>query len=234
MATHTKRARERAIPCARTCAVFALCALALVGCPEPAPPDGSDGGPPRDAASVGRVVVEVSGAEETLEDDVVLERLRLGLTEVRAQNDRGGALEPSQRDLGTLDLTSAPARVELVGAVPATYSSVQLTLSGDPALELRLTEGETTWELVTRGPIVAEIRCDLPVVLPPEGALGISVALDLGELHVALREAELPPPIDGVVRVDETTAPALVAELEALAAEHWQVECDDDDDVLDD
>lgn len=210
--------------------MLVVCALALGGCPEPGAPVGSDAGPPRDAASVGRVAIEISGDVETLEDDVVLESLRLGLEEVRAQNDRGGELEPSLRDLGTLDLTSTPARIELFRAVPATYSSVQLTIAGDPGLELRLTEGDTTWHVVTRGPIVADIRCDLPVALAPEGALDLAVALDLGELHVALREASLPRPEGGVVRVDATTAPSLIAELEALASEHWQTQCGDDDD----
>ena len=223
-------ARKRGTLCARSCAVSIACALALVGCPAPIspPPTGDSGVPlPRyGSRAAGRVVVEISAGDDTLEDDVVLERLRLGVSEVRAENERGGTLEPSQRDVGTLDLTSGvPARIELMGAVPATYSAVSVTLAGEPALELRITEPEITYEVVTTGPILVDVRCELPVVLAPDGAVVIALTLDVGELHAALQEGALPEPEDGVVHVDATSAPAVIAEIEARVSEHWQVEC---------
>ncbi|UJR84977.1 hypothetical protein [Sandaracinus amylolyticus] len=225
--------RERSISqagrCATRCAVFVACAITLCGCPPPAPPN-PDAEPPPDAMILGRVVVELGGAAETLEDDVVLERLRLGVGEVRAHNDRGGALDPSRSDVGVVDVTSAWARVELEGAVPATYSHVSVTLAGGPALELRFVDEGVTYEVITAGPIAADVRCDLPIALPPAGLLALRASLDLGEIHAALREGTLPAPVDGVVRVDATSAPAVIADVEARVREHWQIDCGDDDD----
>lgn len=225
--------------CASACAVSAPCALVaataiafgLGGCPAPSDPGHDGGAPPADApGSAGRVDVRIAAAEETLEDDVVLEVLRVGLAEVRAHNDRGGELDPVARALGVFDLRGGEATVPLTGAVPATYSSVVLVLgapgAGVPSFELRLLEDGVAIHVVDEDDIEIELRCDAPVALSPGAVLELSAELDLGEVHAALRESTLPAPVSGVITVDRASAPGALAAVEARLRARWELRCE--------
>lgn len=168
---------------------------------------------------------------EALEDDVTLELVRASIDEVRARNDRGAAFDSVAMGLGTLDL-AASADVVLEGAVPATYGRVTARFASSgrsPAFELRIREGEVTYHVVHPGPIDIDVRCELAATLEASGEVTLDAELDLGEVHAALRESELPPPEDGIVRVDATTAPAAIAAVGARLVESWQLECADDE-----
>jgi hypothetical protein len=175
----------------------------------------------------GRAVIVLSADAESLEDDVELLMIDLGVSEVRARNDRGGDLEPSRVEVGRLALSSGPVRIEL-DAVPATYGAARVQLDEGAwghAVELRVREGDTTWHLLADEPVVIDARCAVPVQLDPDGTVEIAASIDLGEVHQHLRESGLPRPADGTIVVDRERASAVLDEVLAELREHVRSTC---------
>ncbi len=223
--------RAQSTPAAHIAWALSAC-LALSACGSP--PVGRDGGAD-DASMVdeaggssAQVAVRLSADVESLEPEVMLERLVVGVVQVRAPNDRGVLT----RDVGeALEISGEPRELMLEGATPAVYGSVQLELGSGAwgsALALRLRDGEDTIEVILDEPITVEARCGMPVALIAGGQLWLTTTLDLGALVEVLRESSLPDPVDRVIRIDATTAPALVTSLAARLREA-QLDCEDPD-----
>lgn len=232
-AVRTKGRVSAGVParhCASVCAAYVLCALLAACGPVPSEPDASM--PGDGALTTGAtLVLELAGDVETLEDDVTLDALTLRTASLRARGDRGGDFDPRIDTPMSFDL-SAGAQTRSLDAAPATYSSLALRLESagaEPAFRMRVTElGQPSIELVDEGPIDLDLRCESPGALEPLGVITLRAALKLGELHGALRSSSLPAPVDGVIRVDATTAPEVVDSLRELLLEHWEVSCSDD------
>jgi hypothetical protein len=204
--------------------------LALAACGGPGTDrDGgvSDGGA-ADGPSSARVAVELSADLEGLQDDVVLERLEIGVVQIRAPNDRGELV----RDVGlAIPLSAEPTELMLEGATPAVYGSVELDLGAGawgPSFVMRVRDPERVVELTLDETVTLEGRCDAPVALAPGGRLLLGAHFEIGAIAESLREAELPEPVEGVVHVDRAVAPELVDRaLERLR--ELQLDCDERD-----
>ncbi len=211
---------------------IAALALAISACGPPV--SLADGGAV-DAATDGpgpsaRVAVTLEVDPETLEDDTTLERLTLGLVLVRAPNDRG---DVSMRVERALDLLASPVEIMLEGATPGVYGEVEVEAgAGAWGAGLDLVVREPTRQIAVRldESIRIEGRCDTPLELAAGHTLGARLRVDVGGVAQALREADLPPPIEGVIRVDAASAPDLVLEIR----EHLrraELDCDDVDET---
>lgn len=180
-------------------------------------------------AESARVSVTLEVDPESLEDDTTLERLVLGVREVRAANDRADVVARVERPI---DLGTGSADVMLTTATPGVYGEVEVELvrgEWGPSLELVLAEPDRLVELVLDQPLEIEGRCSAPVELVAGGTLGFRARLDLASVAHVLRERELPAAIDGVIHVDAESAPEVVSEvIEELR--RLEVACDEDDD----
>lgn len=213
------------------------------GCPIPG--DEGDGGTPdRDAEAedaqliVGhRVEVEESVFEGTgpveLGDGWTLEVARLGVSELRAHNDRGGPDEPAMLGVGTLDLLGAPRDVRFEAAPPATYAQISLGLAAGtwgPALRVDAVRESVRYEIVGVGAQTIELRCDSGgMALEPGDSLRVVAAVDVREVLGVLEGHVLPAPVDGVVHIEAATAPAVIADVEARVAEVVSLRCDEEE-----
>jgi len=188
--------------------------------------DGAE--PARDGAESAQVSVELSVDLDALEDDTTLERLSVGVLEVRAPNDRGDLRVEVGR---AFELATGPSEIMLASAAPAVYGGVEVDLgpgAWGPALVLRVQEPERTIELTLDGPLTLTGRCDSPVALDPGRQLALRVQLDAASIADFLREAPLPEPSGGVIRVDARSAPSLIPDiLERLG--DLRSECDESD-----
>jgi len=180
----------------------------------------------RDADESARVAVELSFDPESLEDDTTVERLSLGVLEVRAPNDRGDLVTAVDANV---ELSIGPTEVMLASAAPAVYAGVEVDLGGGAwgsALVLRLREGEQTIEVTLAGPLTLVGRCDSPIALEHGRELALRAELDTTEVAHLLREATLPAPIEGVIRIDASSAPALLEQV-SMELRELRLECDE-------
>ena len=162
------------------------------------------------------------------EDDTTLERLVIGVLDVRAPNDRGVLAGHVDR---ALDLTSGAAELTLPDAPPAVYGEVELFLgpgAWGPAMVFEIQEPSRHIVLELDRRVELEGRCDMPHELGTSGGLGMTVNVDIALIAHVLRESELPAPVDGVIHVDATSAPAVIAEILA-SFERLELECADYD-----
>lgn len=212
--------------CATAVLVYVICAVPLVGCPQIA--DAPDSG-----AADAQLSVELRAEELSLGDDVVLSAASLGISELRARNDRGGDLEPRKEGIGALDLTSG--HVVRFGAVPpATYGGVSLRLedgSWGRAFEATLADADGTLLLTASEPLSLELRCESPSRANSETTLRLVVTFDAEELFDVVRE--LVADTAGQVVVDAETDPDLWAEVRVALESAWSATCSGDHESLD-
>ena len=188
--------------------------------------DAGRGDAARDADESAHVSVELSYDPEALEDDTTVERLSLGVLEVRAPNDRGDLVTEIAMNV---ELSAGPAEVMLTSVAPAVYAGLEVDLAPGAwgsALVLHLREDERRIELTLTGPLTLVGRCDSPVALEPGRELALRAELDTTEVAHLLREAVLPAPIDGVIRVDASSAPALIERV-SMELRELRLECDE-------
>lgn len=226
--TSSSREPEQARPPAWVAALVASAWLGACGGPM-TDPDAGTRDAARDGDEAAHVTVDLRFDPETLEDDTILERLSVGIAEVRAPNDRGDLAADVQR---SFELADEPAQVMLSSATPAVYGGVEIDASSGSwgsAVVLRLREGERTIELTLTEPLALMGRCDTPLALEPGRTLELHARLDVAGVAHELREAALPEPVGGVIHVDATTSPALVADLAARLRD-LDLECDERDD----
>lgn len=188
-----------------------------------------DAGPPGGDAGgeVARVRVTLALGEGELPADWHLEGLRMYLGEARANNDRGGAMEPVWAPRQNVELGEVSRELE---GVPATYGG--LTLRGNagmaPTLEIDLgiPEGDRL-ELVSTEPYEIALRCEGgPVRLSAAAEITLRARIAPATLIEALIAAPLPPAEDGVVHVDQVRAPEAVAAAEQAFLDGWTLDCE--------
>jgi hypothetical protein len=68
----------------------------------------------------------------------------------------------------------------------------------------------------------------VPLELGAGATLTLDARVDMAAVAHVLRERELPAPIDGLIVVDERSAPAVVSEIRS-ALRRFSVDCDDDE-----
>lgn len=219
------------------CTLGALLAVAALGCDPPAtpPPLTSDGGT---VVSGTRLVVAVRlavGGEpwESLEapalgDDFHVAQLTLAVAGARSPSDRVDLPVPQSSGPTRLSLVGGPRDVELVGASPATYGRAVLDLApptaGAPSIELRITHGAVTYEIVSTRPMTLDAPCAGEAVqLDPDMVGVLRLSLPTEDLIEVL--ADLEPTGATTVRIDATTAPEVLAEVERVLAEAWRADC---------
>lgn len=214
-------------PSARALLVLSV----LAGCGGPPPlgdasvPDAALDGPGESA----RVSVTLEVEPESLEDDTTLERLVLGVREVRAPNDRANVVARVER---AIDLGTGSAEIMLTTATPGVYGEIEIELATGawgPGLELVLVEPDRRIELVLEQRVEIEGRCGAPVELVAGSTLAFHARLDLASVAHVLRERALPAPVDGLIRVDADTAPAVVSEV-VEELRRLELDCGEDDD----
>lgn len=188
-------------------------------------PDGGGGDGSMLTASA-RVVLP----SEPLEDgDVAIDTFTLRVASLRLVSDRGGALDPVRADVGSLDL-AAEQSVEFASVPPASYSAAVLVLDG-AARVLEIDAEDATigrMHIVYGTRVEWTARCGSVVPVGVGETLELRIEVELGTAWDALRAADLPPAAGGVVTIDETTAPAAVAEFVRLVGEQLGAECRED------
>jgi len=95
-----------------------------------------------------------------------------------------------------------------------------------PAFAMRIAEATRTFDVRLTTPVDVEARCASPVVLAPGGSARLRVAVRLHELAGQLRESSVPEPVDGVVHVDEDTAPDAASALLDKLRDAFELSCD--------
>ncbi|GAB5542389.1 MAG: hypothetical protein SangKO_021490 [Sandaracinaceae bacterium] len=202
--------------------------LCSAGCDGPAPL--LDAGEREDAEQhEARVEVRLELSEEGLPSEWEVDAAQVWLAEVRADNDRGSAMEPVWTELGELDLReSAPSAT--LDAAPATYGGVTVRGAEDvenPTFALRFRVGDEDVEVVSRRGFEVMARCEGGgLTLRPGELLRFDLQLDLEPLATLLAAAALPPPTDGTRTVDEASAPDVLERAEEAFDEGWRVDCE--------
>ncbi len=226
------RRAGRCLNRATACTLYVLCALASA-CGRGGGP-GHDGGNPGDASDDGgsggggRLLVDLSLGPEMLPDGVTLQTAQMGISELRARNDRGGEQEPVRDHVGLLDLLGT-ATVDLSPAPPATYGRLTAHLeSGDwgPALELHFGGDDHALMVVDLHDTQIDARCNPVVTLLPGGELRMHLVLDASALYAAMQDVGLPDAQDGVVEVDDDTAPDAIAAVESRLPSAISLRCE--------
>jgi hypothetical protein len=119
----------------------------------------------------------------------------------------------------------------LTDATPGVYAEIELDLAAGawgPALVVELREPERRIRVELDGSFRIEGRCGAPLELGAGATLTLGARVDIPLVAHVLRESTLPEPIDGVIVVDERSAPAVVAEIRN-ALRRLSVDCDEDD-----
>lgn len=224
-AAHSMRAHGA--PLRATAAVLAV----LGGCGGPtgdtdaSRPDASADAP---GAPPARVALHLSVDLEALEDDTVLDHAILGVDTIRAPYDRG-RLEA--RPAQAYELVGAPPEIMLTDATPGVYAEIELDLAEGAwgrALVVELHEPERHIRVELGGSLRIEGRCDVPLELGAGATLTLDAHVDVAAIAHVLRERTLPAPIDGVILVDERSAPLVASEIRT-ELRRFSVDCDDDD-----
>lgn len=221
----TRALGRRAFACALYVAGTAIALLGLAACDGPMVPP-TDGGMPGDGASGGaQIELSFEVMSESPPSGWELTEAFTTLSLVRADNDRGGDLEPTWDGPGRIRLDEDAPRMT-VTAPPANYGGVSLVSGSGPAtFELRYRTGDDAIEVVSTRPFDIMARCrDGVVGLRPDEVARFRLVLDTATLAQRLAEAELPDPSDGEVRVDAASVPGL----EAAFDDAWHVECEHD------
>lgn len=229
----TEPARSTLRPRWREAGLIA-CLLGASACGGPiAPPDASSADASTDvpSASAARVSLHLSVDLDALEDDTVLDHAVLGLAAIHAPYDRGRLeVRPAQ----AYELVGAPMEIMLEGATPGVYAEIELDLAGGvwgPALLIELHEPMRHIRIELEGAFRVEGRCDAPLELGAGATLVLDAHVDVAAIAHLLRESVLPEPVDGVILVDERSAPMLLSEIRE-ALRRFSMDCDDivDDD----
>lgn len=208
--------------------VALVAALLVAACdPRPDPRDAGDGG--GDDASSEPARAEVRLPREPFDGGgLEVRRFVLSVASLRLVSDRGEPFDPELTDVGALDIAS-PRTLTLEAIPPASYSAVVLTLAGGAhTVDLEVDDSEIgRVHVVYDAPVEWMARCSSGVPVGVGEGLGMAVTLELDGPWEDLREATLPPPTDGVIEVDETSAPGVARALVEAIGRSLVAECDE-------
>jgi hypothetical protein len=142
-----------------------VAALGASACGGPVGPAdaGPDGFADAHGGTPSRVSLHVSVDGESLEDDTSLDRLSVGVRDVRVPYDRGRLEVNVER---SYELASSPVEIMLLEATPGVYAEVELGASSGawgPSIVMELTQPEGRVRLVIDEPLELEGRCDAPL-----------------------------------------------------------------------
>lgn len=217
MAGEGTRRATRAI-CATAVALYALCTTAGCVGHDGGPPEGTDAAVPSARLSV---LLEASGPSE---GEIALTEARVGISELRANSDRGGDLEPRMQEVGEAELR-AGTTIDFGTVPPATYGRVTMRLEeGDwgPGLALQLTSPDGSVRVVLREPVDVDARCAAPVLVAPGSSATLDLRLDVDAVWEALPEH----PTDGEdVEVDDETDPEAADDVQVVLRDAWTLDC---------
>lgn len=162
-----------------------------------------------------------------------VDRFDLRIASIRLVGDRGAALDPHMEGIGLRTVTDVPLEIPIGDVPPALYSAVELRLASDasgPALELVFTpEHGPTVDLTTDAPLVLDARCEHGAVVNTMDAVRIGVDFALGNPIQSALVLPVPAPgPDGIVHLNESTAPLSIAAFRAELAEVIHAECGPD------
>jgi hypothetical protein len=212
-----------------------LC-LAL-GCGTPMTQPDADAGGQGDAWSVPGIpgtVLLLAPSTEGPSAPVDLFALRIN--EIQLVGDRGPASDPRVPGPGLVTVDESGLEVPVGDVPPALYSAVVLTLAagpadvGQPVLELRLTlEHGPTLDIATAEPLELTARCEHGAVVSTTGQVRMGVDFALAEAVAIVFTDPLPAPDGaGVIRIDEATTPAAIADFRAMLTARIHAECNAD------
>jgi hypothetical protein len=207
-----------------------LAALALASCgPGPDPRDAGDGGGADAMPGGARAIVRLP--REPLDGGgLTVRRFVVSIGELRLVSDRGEPFDPVRTDVGELDIAT-PQTLALEAIPPASYSAVLLRLAGGlHTVELEIEDSELGLVHVVHDEGVDWMaRCSSGVPVGVGEQLEIGITLELDGAWEELREASLPPPVGGVIELDETTAPGVVHDLIEAIGAGLRAECGEAD-----
>ena len=223
-------------------ALVVALAFAAVGCGPPGPPPmmPDAGMTPDLGMTVGGVRLIVAARLDVdglpwealeppeLEGGFRLEQLTLGIAGARSPSDRVDLPVPMLANPTRLELVRGPRDLALLGASPATYGRAILDVApsatDEPSIVLRVVRGELTYLVESRQRLTIDTRCGGDAVqLDPEMLGVLRVSLDAIRIIEPLRELE--PAGAALVRVDATNAPEILARIERILVEEWELEC---------
>ncbi len=163
-----------------------------------------------------------------LEDDSVEtgDTLDLAVGSMALVSDRERSTAPTRTDLGRVHIDAGGRDVEFERVPPGLYSAVDIELAGDTAvLQATLHAEARTFLVRTDGALSLSARCEQGQPITVLGTLRISVDLAFDELLTAVLRHPLPAPVDGVVVVDEVSAPEAVDDFRRTLSASIHAEC---------
>jgi len=167
--------------------------------------------------------------------ELPVEGFTLRISSIRFVGDRGPGY-PGIDGTGLVSIGPTELEVPIGDVPPALYSAVLITLADapgevdQPVLELQLAlVHDQTLDIATLAPITLNARCEHGAVVNTTDAVSIGVDFALTNAVAVVLELELPAAdAEGVVRVDENTAPVAIAAFRRELAEHLHAECGPD------
>lgn len=165
-----------------------------------------------------RLAVDLSIAEEEAWE---VATARIGISELRANNDRGGDLEPRMENVGAAELVEGTS-IDFGVVAPATYGRVTMRMeAGDwgPGVELRVSSAGGSVHISARDAVDVDARCETPTLVAPGSAGTLELELDVESLWVALPEH---PTGGGELALDADER----SEVGAALRDAWRLDCD--------
>jgi hypothetical protein len=216
---------ERRVECARKILLASCVALASACADVSATQDGatsSDGPWP---GAHGRVHLVMA------DDNIAAgDTLDLAVSSIELTSDREPNAEPLRVDVGRIQLDASGHDVAFDRVPPGLYAAIEIELGGDaPVLEAMLHNATQTFVIRTSGALSLVARCEQGQPITVSGTLQIGVDFALGGAIAALARHPLPAPVDGVVVIDETSAPEAIADFRSTLAASIHAECTHED-----
>lgn len=214
-------------------ALLGVCAT--IGCVDPVPPETDSGMPVPDAWTTpgvpGRVVLLAPSNEGP---SVPIDLFALRIHRIRIVGDRGPAFDPVIEGPGLVTIGEAGLELDIDDVPPALYSAVVVTLeaepeeAGAPVLELRITlDPGPTLDIRTAAPLELTARCEHGRVVNTTDAVEIGVDFALADaVAIALAHPLPAPDGEGVIWVDDVSAPDAIADFRAMLVARVHAECE--------
>jgi hypothetical protein len=212
--------------------LVATCLALALGCG--APIEGADGGLGDAWTRPGVPGAVVLLAPSTEGPDVPIDLFTLRITDIRLVGDRGPEFDPHTSDApGLVAVGQSGLEIAIGDVAPALYSAVVVSLAngptevGEAVLELRMTlEHGPTLDITTTMPLELTARCEHGAVVNTTDAVRIGVDFALAEAVAIVFTDPLPPADgDGVVHVNESSAPEATADFRAMLLARVHAEC---------